>query len=137
LQRNQARANPEPAEKEKKISAGAADFIIAGEQAEFAHSTQAKEHKLCKAADRAGESYAFAAGDIRVNSKAGRAGKSRQADADLQERKFKNSDPIPTRPQSMKFATIKADMQRSKFKNRDPIPTRPLKLSLSLLLCSN
>ena len=32
----------------KKISAAAeSDFIIAGEQAEFAHSTQAKEHKLC------------------------------------------------------------------------------------------
>jgi len=50
------------------------------------------------AADRAGSSYAFTAGDIRVSSKAGRAGKSRQVDADLQEIKFKNSDPIPTRP---------------------------------------
>ena len=33
-----------------------------------------------------------------VSSKAGRDGKSRQVDADLQESKFKNSDPIPTRP---------------------------------------
>jgi len=32
------------------------------------------------------------------NSKAGRAGKNRQVDTDLQESKFKNSDPIPTRP---------------------------------------
>jgi hypothetical protein len=32
----------------KKISAAAeSDFIIAGKQAEFSHSTQAKEHKLC------------------------------------------------------------------------------------------
>jgi len=83
----------------KKISAAAeSDFIIAGKQAEFAHSTQAKEHKLCKAADRAGNSYTFVAEDIRVSSKAGRAGKSRQANADLQEIKFKNSDPTPTRP---------------------------------------
>jgi len=34
----------------------------------------------------------------RVSSKAGRDGKSRKADTDLQESKFKNSDPIPTRP---------------------------------------
>ncbi len=60
-----------------------------------------------------------------ASSKAGRDGKSRQVDTDLQEIKFKNSDPIPTRPQSMKLAMIKADMQRSKFKNSDPIPTRP------------
>jgi len=32
------------------------------------------------------------------SNKAGRDGKSRQADTDLQESKFKNSDPIPTRP---------------------------------------
>jgi len=34
----------------KKISAAAADFFIAGEQAEFPHSTQAKEQKQCRAA---------------------------------------------------------------------------------------
>ena len=35
----------------KKISAAAeSDFIIAGKQAEFAHSTQAKEQKQCRAA---------------------------------------------------------------------------------------
>ncbi len=60
-----------------------------------------------------------------VSSKAGRYGKSRQGDTDLQEIKFKNRDPIPTRPLSIKFAMIKADLQRSKFKNHDPIPTRP------------
>ena len=35
----------------KKISAAAeSDFIIAGEQAEFAHSTHAERHKQCSAA---------------------------------------------------------------------------------------
>jgi len=46
------------------------------------------------AADRAGSSYAltFAAGDIRGKQE------GRQINVDLQRRKFKNSDPIPTRP---------------------------------------
>jgi len=48
LQRNQAKQIQKQRKRTKKISAAAeSDFIIAGKQAEFAHSTQAKKHKLC------------------------------------------------------------------------------------------
>jgi len=43
----------------------------------------------------------------------------------------------PSMNSSSEIRGIDADLQRRKFKNSDPTPTRPLKLSLSLLLCSN
>ncbi len=59
---------------------------------QICHSTQAKKHKLCCA-----EQHAEHVKEM-LQAKA----ESPQIDKDLQERKFKNSDPIPTRPQSWK-----------------------------------
>jgi len=91
----------------KKISAAAeSNLIIAGEQAEFPYSTQAKEHEQCSRRSMLKEMQQAEPRAAMLllqkisggSSKAGRAGKSRQVDADLQESKFKNSDPMPTRP---------------------------------------
>ena len=48
------------------------------------------QHATCSI--RAGYALTFAAGDIRGEQQ------NRQVNVDLQEIKFKNSDPIPTRP---------------------------------------